>query len=163
APLVTAVRERSDRRPVVVGICGRSRTGKSVGAHALVRALRESGEAALHVRLDDWIMPAAERTAADTAEVRNRVDLLPAIIAALRRREPITAPGYDAANRVAGPPVNYDPAGRNVIVLDGVFAAHSSIRSMIDYAAFVDTPEAVQRRRFAALYRWKGLDDAAME
>jgi len=163
ALLVTAVRERLDRRPVVVGICGRSRSGKSVVAHALVRALRERGETALHVRLDDWIMPAAERTAADNAEVRNRVDLLPTIVAALRRGEAITAPGYDAANRVAGPPVTYDPAGRNVIVLDGVFAGHSSIRSTISYAAFVHTPEPVQRARFAALYRWKGLDDAGME
>jgi uridine kinase len=108
-------------------------------------------------------MPAAERRPDDTAEVRNRVDRLPAIIAALRRRDAVTAPGYDAANRVAGPPVTYDPAGKTMIVLDGVFAAHASIRGEVDLAAFVDTPEPVQRGRFAALYRWKGLDDAAME
>jgi mannose-1-phosphate guanylyltransferase/phosphomannomutase len=59
--------------------------------------------------------------------------------------------------------VTYDPAGRNVIVLDGVFAAHPSIRPQIDLAAFVDTPEPVQRGRFEALYRWKGFDDAAMQ
>ena len=66
-------------------------------------------------------------------------------------------------NRVAGPPLTYDPSGNNVIVLDGVFAAHASIRAEIDFAAFVEAPEPVQRGRFAALYRWKGLDDAAME
>ena len=48
-------------------------------------------------------------------------------------------------------------------MLDGVFAAHASIRGEVDLAAFVDTPEPVQRGRFAALYRWKGLDDAAMQ
>ncbi len=162
APLVKAVRARPSR-PLSVAICGRSRSGKSVIAHALVRALQEDGDSCLHVRLDDWIMPAAERQPDDTAEIRNRVDRLTAIVAALRRGEPVTAPGYDAANRVAGPPVTYDPAGKSVIVLDGVFAAHPSIRGDIDFAAFVDTPEPVQRGRFAALYRWKGLDDAAME
>ncbi len=73
APLVTAIRARTARHPVIVGICGRSRSGKSVIAHALVRSLRETGEDCLHVRLDDWIMPAAERRRDDTAEVRNRV------------------------------------------------------------------------------------------
>jgi histidinol-phosphate phosphatase family protein len=165
APLATAVRERRGEpgRPLFVGICGRSRSGKSVIAHALVRALREDGESCLHVRLDDWIMPAAERKLDDGAEIRNRVDRLPAIVAALRRGETVTAPGYDAARRVAGPPATYDPSEKAVIVLDGVFAAHASIRSSIDLSAFVDTPEPVQRGRFAALYRWKGLDDAAMD
>jgi histidinol-phosphate phosphatase family protein len=165
APLAERVRERQGEsaRPLLVGICGRSRSGKSVVAHALVRTLNEDGGNCLHVRLDDWIMPAAERRACDTAEIRNRADRLPAIVAALRRGEAVTAPGYDAARRVMGPSVTYDPAGRSVIVLDGVFAAHPSIRRDIDLAAFVDTPEPVQRGRFAALYRWKGLDDAAMD
>jgi histidinol-phosphate phosphatase family protein len=164
APLVTAVRERqAPGRPLLVAICGRSRSGKSVIAHALARSLQEDGVSCLHVRLDDWIMPAAERKPGDTAELRNRADRLPAIVAALRRGEAIAAPGYDAANRVAGPPVTYDPAAKAVIVVDGVFAAHASARAEIDLAAFVDTPEPVQRARFAALYRWKRFDDAAME
>jgi len=149
--------------PRMIAVCGRSRSGKSVIAHALVRASTESGHDCLHVRLDDWIMPAAERRPDDTAEIRNRVDRLPAIVSALRRGETVSAPGYDAANRVAGPPVTYDPTAKSLIVLDGVFAAHPSIRPSLDFAAFVDTPEPVQRGRFAALYRWKGLDDAAME
>jgi uridine kinase len=144
-------------------VCGRSRSGKSVIAHALARTLQEDGITCLHVRLDDWIVPAAERRPGDTAELRNGVNWLPAIVAALRRGEAVTAPGYDAANRVAGPPVTYDPAGRSVVVLDGVFAAHASARASLDLAAFVDTPEPVQRGRFAALYRWKQFDDAAME
>ena len=162
APLAKAVRERTSR-PLFVAICGRSRSGKSVIAHALVRTLLEDGTHCLHVRLDDWIMPAAERGPGDTPESRNRVDRLPAVVAALRRGEAVTAPGYDAARRAAGPPVTYDPAGKAVIVLDGVFAAHASVRPSVDLAAFVDTPEPVQRGRFAALYRWKGLDDAAMQ
>jgi mannose-1-phosphate guanylyltransferase/phosphomannomutase len=162
APLAKAVLERP-ARPLLVAICGRSRSGKSVIAHALARSLQEDGLQCLHVRLDDWIMPAAERQPGDTAEIRNRADRLPAIVAALRRGEAVTAPGYDAANRLAGPSVAYVPAGKSVIVLDGVFAAHASARAEIDLAAFVDTPEPVQRGRFAALYRWKQLDDAAME
>jgi uridine kinase len=159
------VRERQGKsaRALLVAVCGRSRAGKSVVAHALARNLQDDGTNCLHVRLDDWIMPAAERRPGDTAEIRNRADRLPGIVAALRQGEAVAAPGYDAANRVSGPPVTYDPAGKSVIILDGVFAAHGSIRSSLDLAAFVDAPEPVQRARFAALYRWKQFDDAAME
>jgi uridine kinase len=132
-------------------------------AHALARALEESGTTALRVRLDDWIMPAAERGSRDTAEIRNRVDLLPEIIASLRRGERITAPGYDSARRVAGPAVTYEPSGCAVIVVDGVFAAHRSIRPLVDLAAFVAVPAAVERSRFEALYRWKQFADADIE
>jgi hypothetical protein len=48
-------------------------------------------------------------------------------------------------------------------VLDGVFAAHPSVRTAIDFSAFVDASEHMQRGRFAAHYRWKGLDVAAMD
>ncbi|HUI96066.1 MAG TPA: HAD-IIIA family hydrolase [Xanthobacteraceae bacterium] len=163
APLMRAARERSPRRPPVIGICGRSRAGKSVAAHALTRALTEAGETPLLVRLDDWIMPAAERKPDDTAEIRNRVHRLPGILAALREGKAVTAPGYDPATRTQGPPVTYDAADRSYIVLDGVFAGHRSIRPLVDCAAFVDASDAVQRKRFAAHYRWKGFDDAAME
>lgn len=163
APLVSAIGEHRARSPVVVGICGRSRSGKSVIAHALVRSLREAGENCLAVHLDDWIMPAAERQPGDSAELRNRVDRLPAIISALRRGEVVQAPGYDAVRRVEGKPVTYHPAGHPIIVVDGVFAAHETVRPLLDLTVFVDTPEPVQRGRFEALYRWKGFDDAAME
>jgi uridine kinase len=157
------VGERAVTPPLLVGICGRSRSGKSVIAHALVRALRESGTTALHVRLDDWIMPAAERGPHDTAEIRNRVDRLPAIFASLRNGEKLAAPGYNAANRVAGPPVTYDPSGHAVIVVDGVFAAHPSIRPLVGLTAFVGVPEAVERGRFEALYRWKQFAEPDIE
>ena len=163
APLIKAIDTRAAARPMLVAICGRSRSGKSVIAHALLRTLRESGKDALMVRLDDWIQPAAERRPGDGAEVRNRVDRLPAIVAALRRGERVTAPGYNQATRLQGPAATYEPAGRDVIILNGVFAAHASVRPQVDLAAFVDTPEAVQRGRFEALYRWKGFDDAAMQ
>ena len=40
--------------------------------------------AGLHVRLDDWIMPASEREPRASAERRNRVDALPDVVAGLR-------------------------------------------------------------------------------
>jgi hypothetical protein len=59
--------------------------------------------------------------------------------------------------------VTYDAHGRSVIVLDGSFAAHACMRALLDVAIFVAPPPAVQQERFAAFYRWKGLDQQAID
>jgi mannose-1-phosphate guanylyltransferase / phosphomannomutase len=148
---------------VLVGVCGRSRAGKSIAAHAIVRALTEQGVTCLHVRLDDWIVPIADRAPHAAAEARSRVNALPDVIQALRAGASVRAPGYDVATRGAGEPVTYDPAGRSVIVFEGSFAGHRSIRSMLDFVVFVAVPPELQQARFAAFYRWKGLDEPAIE
>jgi len=97
-----------------------------------------------------------------SGEMRNRVEALPSLIEALRCGTRLAAPGYDAATRAAAEGVSYDPAGKAVIVLDGSFAAHRNIRAMLDLVIFVAVPQELQRERFAAFYRWKGLDAAAI-
>lgn len=165
AHIVAAIRGLIDKKdtPVLVGVCGRSRAGKTAAAHAIVRMLTEEGVACLLVRLDDWIVPAAERGPNSSAEARNRLDALPNLVQDLRAGTAVHAPGYDAATRGSGEPVRYDPAGRSVIVFEGSFSGHPSIRSMLDFAIFADVPEELQRARFAAFYRWKGLDENAID
>jgi uridine kinase len=154
---------KSRSAPFVIAVGGRSRAGKSVMAHALQRSLSEDGYDCLRVRLDDWIMPVAERAANSDAEARHRVSLMPEVVRGLRAGRPVIAPGYDPATRGAGSAVTYDPTGKTVIIFDGGFAVHGAIRSMIDLAVFVESPDDIQRARFSAFYRWKGFDDAAIE
>ena len=164
APCVAAIQRLKEENgtPVMVGVCGRSRAGKSVAAHAIVRTLIEQGVACLHVGLDHWIMPAADRGQKCSAEVRNRVRDLPDLVRALRSGASVRAPGYDAATRGAGEGVSYDPTDQSVIVLDGCFAGHPDIRSMLNLVVFVTVPAELQRERFMAFYRWKGLDANAI-
>jgi mannose-1-phosphate guanylyltransferase / phosphomannomutase len=164
-PIVSAMRNYPEIRsvPFVVAIGGRSRAGKSVVAHALLRSLREDGYDCLRVRLDDWIVPVNERATNSDAEARHRVSLMTEVVRGLRAGKAVIAPGYDPATRGTGSAVTYDPSGKSVIVLEGGFAIHGTIRSMIDLAVFVESPAEIQRARFSAFYRWKGLDNAAIE
>jgi mannose-1-phosphate guanylyltransferase/phosphomannomutase len=165
APVMAEIRRAlaQGTKPVLVGVSGRSRAGKTAIAHAVLRSLTEDGVAGLHVRLDDWIVAAPERESCASAETRNRVDALPGVAAALRAGATASAPGYDAATRGAGETETYDAADRSVILLDGSFAAHASVRALLDVAVFVAPPPAVQQERFAAFYRWKGLDQQAID
>ena len=85
------------------------------------------------------------------------------MVTALRAGSSVRAPGYDAATRGSGEAVTYDAAGRSIILLDGSFATHESLRAMLDVAVFVVAPPDLQRERFAAFYRWKGLDQPAID
>ena len=149
--------------PLLVGVCGRSRAGKTAAAHALVRSLTEQGVPSLHVRLDDWIVPAADRGSNSPAEARNGVAAIPEVVRALRAGASVRAPGYDAATRGFSEAVTYDPTGRTVIVLDGSFAGHQTIRARLDFVVFVEAPAELQKARFAAFYRWKGVDVSALD
>ena len=159
APVLGRLRPHLDHAAerLVVGFAGRSRSGKSAAAHALVRVLADRGIEALHVRLDDWIVPADQRGQNDPAEARARVEALTGVVAALRQGRAVTAPGYDPATRSKAVSVGYDPSGRSVIVLDGSFACHPTLRAMVDLTVFVEAPADLQRARFAAFYRWKGF------
>jgi mannose-1-phosphate guanylyltransferase / phosphomannomutase len=164
-PIVSVMRNYPKGRsvPFVIAIGGRSRAGKSVVAHALLRSLSEDGYDCLRVRLDDWIVPINERAANSDAEARHRVPLMPEVVFGLRAGISVIAPGYDPATRRVGAPVPYDPSGKNVIILEGGFAIHGTIRPMIDLAVFVEGASEIQHARFSAFYRWKGLDNAAIE
>jgi histidinol-phosphate phosphatase family protein len=165
SPIVANIRKLIDAlpTPLLIGVCGRSRAGKSVAAHAIVRALMEDNIACLHVRLDNWIVPADHRGPGCSAEARNRVDAMPDLVRALRAGICVRAPGYDAATSGSGEPITYHPSGQSIIVLDGIFAAHPSIRKMLNLVAFAAIPLELQRERFLTFYRWKGLDESAID
>jgi len=159
APVMTRLRSRRDRpdAPMLVAFCGRSRAGKTMAAHALTRSLAEQDVTCLHVNLDHWIVPAAERDPDADGEARARVAELSSVVTDLRAGRIVTAPGYDVATRGHSAPVTYDPNGFAIIVLDGSFSAHRTLRAMVDLAVFVESPEKLLRERFTAFYAWKGL------
>jgi mannose-1-phosphate guanylyltransferase/phosphomannomutase len=164
-PVVAAIQAliAEKHAPVLIGVCGRSRAGKSCMAHAIVRVLTEKGLECRQVRLDDWIVPVEHRGPNSSVETRNRVDALPDVVRALRAGKCVRAPGYNAATRTTGDASSYDPAGQSVIVLDGIFAGHQAIRKMLDFMVFAAVPKELQRARFEAFYRWKQFDADAIE
>ncbi|MBY5623757.1 HAD-IIIA family hydrolase [Rhizobium leguminosarum] len=150
--------------PLLVSICGRSRSGKSTFAHAVERMLSESGRRVLRLELDRWILPLEYRRPDMTAEERNRVELYPEIVSMLRQSGQVEAPGYDTASRSQRKDTTtYDARDAEVILLDGIFAGHRSIREDVDMAVFVEASQQALLSRFHNFYAWKGLTPADAE
>jgi histidinol-phosphate phosphatase family protein len=145
-------------RPAVVAVCGRARSGKSLLAHALERSCRARGIRAVRVELDQWIVPLVERNGGSPLEVA-RVACYPAIYRAAREAGEIVAPGYDPQRRSAcsGPRYRFEAA--DVVLFDGLWAAHESVRSACDHVVFVDQGEGELARRHERYYRWKGFGE----
>lgn len=116
---------------------------------------------ALHVRLDDWILPSAERAPGMTSEQRCRVQLYPGILSTLKAGKPITVSAYDAASRAAGGEVTYLRSDERVIILDGVYGCHGGLRPSLDLALMVEADAAELERRFLDFYLWKGEPEQA--
>ncbi|TBZ11406.1 HAD-IIIA family hydrolase [Rhizobium leguminosarum] len=150
--------------PLLVSICGRSRSGKSTSAHAVQRILSEAGRRVLRLELDRWILPLEHRRPDMNAEERNRVEFYPEIVRMLRQSGQVEAPCYDAASRgqQKGTTI-YDARDAEVILLDGIFAGHASIREDVDMAAFVEASQQTLLNRFHNFYAWKGLTPADAE
>ncbi|NKL99203.1 HAD-IIIA family hydrolase [Rhizobium leguminosarum] len=150
--------------PLLVSICGRSRSGKSTFAHAVQRMLSEAGRRVVRLELDRWILPLEHRRPYMNAEERNRVEFYPEIVRMLRQFGQVEAPCYDAASRgqQKGTTI-YDARDAEVILLDGIFAGHASIREDVDMAAFVEASQQTLLNRFHNFYAWKGLTPADTE
>jgi histidinol-phosphate phosphatase family protein len=164
APALSAIErlDRTDGEPLLIGLCGRSRAGKSVTAHAIARALNEQDVCCLQARLDDRIVPAGERESS-SAEARDRVDVIPQIVQSLREGQKVRSPGCDTTNRGQDALVTYDSADFSVILLEGNFAEYAKVRDQLDLSIFVDVPLWVQRKRFISFCRWKGFDEDGIE
>jgi histidinol-phosphate phosphatase family protein len=151
-----AARLDSGRQPFLVGIAGLARSGKSVFAHSLSRTLRRKGLQAARVSLDQWIVPRNERGGGMSSEERSQVEGYPELVTAANNGGELVAPGYHAATSEAAPPVHYDLGGARVVILDGVFACHHSIRDQLNLALYIEAPESVLVSRMQAYYAWKG-------
>jgi len=142
---------------LLIGVCGIARSGKSTLSHRLEIMLEDRGIPVLRVHLDQWILPRSKRKFDDPPEVVNRVGRYREVFSALKSGNPVIAPGYDTKTREHGKPVKFDPRGKKVIIFDGLFACHGSVKDLIDLSVYVDSTEEEVRRRFMRFYEWKGL------
>jgi hypothetical protein len=109
-----------------------------------------------------WILGASGRSDNMTSEERCRTSVYPEIVERLRSGLDVTVDAYDPETRERGGAVTYRPADSRVIVLDGLWACHASIRATLDLALMVEAEEPVLAARFREFYHWKGdAPDAA--
>jgi len=136
--------EEAKSRPVVVGICGGTGSGKTTLTRRVVEALSATGVALLqqdNYYKDQSALSPAERDKLnfdhpDAVEM----PLLIEHVRRLRAGEPVSRPSYDfTAHRRAAEMVEVAPYP--VLVVEGILIfANEDLRRLMDLKVFVDTP-----------------------
>lgn len=163
--LLPRLREVASRRtghgiPVLVGVDGRSGSGKTDLARDLARAVAASGLGCVVVHLDD-LYPGWDGLAAALAPLCSRV------VAPLRSGLPASYASWDW--RTSGPGPRREVPLADVVVLEGVGVLASPCAQDLDLRVWLEAPDDVRRRRalardgevFAPHWeRWAAQEDA---
>ncbi len=145
------------QNPGVVAVGGLARSGKSRLCWLLKRALRARGMHAIHIQLDDWILPAEERAENTSVQERYQWNRLTTDIESLVQSGQCSAPGYDNRRRTRPTqPVSYVRNEAPVVLLDGVPALLLEVP--VHMRVFVDTEESTRQQRIS---RWHSLRNTA--
>ena len=165
APVAKLVAVRADHgAPAVYAISGSTRSGKTLLASRLRRELQRNGQETLVIHLDDWLLPTDQRTAEMGVLERYRIDRLVDDIERILDGERVDLPGYSAATRRAGAGVTYQIGKAAAVIIEGVVAlSHPRLRAMSDTTVFLEVDRKLLEARIRSFYRWKGLDESAID
>jgi phosphoribulokinase len=131
----------TQRRTIMVGICGDSGAGKSTYADALRRLL--GPERVTVIALDDYhSLDRQERERAGVTALHpykaNNLGLLVDHVWSLRRGEAIVKPVYDHSTGTFGKPVVIQP--HDIVILEGLHVLYlERLRSALDLRIYFDT------------------------
>lgn len=135
-------------RPMFIGICGGSGSGKTVVSHQLAVALGHGQASCLS--FDDYYREPSQIPPEVTGNYDHPLsldgDLFEAHLEQLRAGRPIVPPRYDFAERVRkeAPPVQPRP----FVIVEGILLfANPAIRNALDLAVFLDVPSDVRLAR----------------
>jgi hypothetical protein len=147
-------------RARIIAIGGPSRAGKTVCANALRLHLSARGIEVVHVSLDRFLVPAAERAPSVRLRERSRFSQAAEAVRRLAAGESVALPGYDPRRRVAAPG-RIVTVGEGVLIVDGLLASALEAPGVVTVA--VHAPEAARLARRRRFYAWKGLSGPPLE
>lgn len=155
---------KTNEKPFVILIGGNARSGKSIFSKYLEDKFIEEGHSVITVKLDEWILPKAQRHQCHNVYDRFRKEQLVGDIKNLLEGEKIIAPGYSPRPGQNANPVGYSIQGKEIVIIEGVVGlAFEELRERASISIFLDMDEQLHKKRFYQLYDWKGFDKAYID
>jgi uridine kinase len=117
----------------------------------------KSGFQVLHVELDNWLVPESLRTKEMNVYERFRLPQVESDLGRLLRGESLVLSRYRNHPDSLSIPVEYNPSGTDIIIVDGVVALSSPwLRDRSHLKLFTTVPRATFEERIIEYYSWRG-------
>lgn len=154
----------STSTPVVVGVGGQSRSGKSSFVSDMMYRLTRDGIQSIRIPLDQWILPESQRLDEEDVLHNYRFDQLTQDLIGFLNGKMVQIPGYaDHPERMAFS-ISARWSGEPVVFVEGVPAlAGEELRSLYHISFFTVVDEDERRDRFYRFYTWKGKSEEKIE
>jgi len=161
AQKVVAAFQKSAKKPFVIGVGGKSRTGKSTFSRYLIECFEKIGKKALIVLLDNWLIPLSERNEEDNVYTRFQIEKASDDIRKILSGESVSVKKYEPLLRSnSDERVEYNASGYDVIIVEGVTAlSYEKTRKMYALKIFMRIPDNLFMKRVFSIYLWKGLNN----
>lgn len=148
---------QSSKKPYVITVGGRARSGKSSFSRFLISRLEEKGKKVLHVELDKWLLAESDRLNAKNVFDRFQLPLLTKDLLKIIQGKKVVAPGFNIDPTAEKQPVTYDPSGYDVIVIEGVVGLSMiEVRELSHLRIFINIESELHKQRIFDYYRWRG-------
>jgi D,D-heptose 1,7-bisphosphate phosphatase len=145
------------RQPLVVLIGGNTRSGKSTLAAWLAMKARQEGIPAMHIRLDDWILPAEHRQEEGHVLATFQWPKVEDDVLAILRGETVALDPYNSHPSWNLGRVTYHRSGERLIVIEGVVAlALTRVMEKVQLRYHKSIGPEELHRAFTRFYTWKG-------
>ena len=162
--ILNAYKAYRGKSPWIILIGGNSRTGKSTLASYLALLFGREGNHVLRVELDHWLIPESDRNGTMDVFERFRLPEAETDLERLFNGEAIRRSTYINHPERKSLPVEYDPAGKDIIIVEGVVALSSSkIREKANLKLFTTVAQEIFYSRITAYYAWRGKTTGEIE
>lgn len=155
----------NSKRNFIILIAGLSRSGKSTFSKILSTILNKKGIGNIRLNLDNWLVSIRERTDWMTVRERYKYKEIIKEIATLLEGKEIKVNRYNVKTRT----IDEHHASillkdGEVLIIDGVVGLDiESLREIADIKIYVETNEAVRKKRLFDFYRFKGLTEVEIK
>lgn len=150
--------------PYVILVGGNARSGKSTLANYLKFRFQQASAEAMVISLDDWLTDESERTEVMTVYDRYRLKEVERDIAAVVAGDSLTRKTYRNHRSRPDLEVDYNAAGKPVLIIEGVVAISSpQLRNIGHLRLFLKTEHAQYLQRMKNYHKWRGFSDDESE
>jgi len=158
--IIEKIHDKENQKPFVINIGGNSRSGKSTLATYLRKKFESIGKKVLHVKLDNWLLPASERSMSVDVYDRFNLEEIISDITKLLDGEKITTKGYSIHRDTEVLPVSYQHSYENIIIIEGIVAlSDERLREKADLKIYHAIDDKAHKEKFFDFYRWRKMKD----